>query len=50
MIQLLKGVNLDELTAAEFDADGKYIEQEHNFTFEKVQYAKHFDELDGMQA
>ena len=47
---ILKGVNLDELTAAKFDADGKYIEQEHNFTFEKVQYAKHFDELDGMQA
>ena len=47
---ILKGVNLDELTAAEFDADGKYIEQEHNFTYEGVKYVEHFDELDGMQA
>ena len=47
---ILKGVNLDELTAAEFDAEGKYIEQEHNFTYEGVKYVQHFNELDGMQA
>ncbi len=47
---ILKGVNLDEFPVANFDAEGKYLESEHNFTFESVKYVEHFGILDGMQA
>ena len=47
---ILEKVNLDEFPIANFDADGKYLESEHSFTFEGVKFAEHFKELDGMQA
>nr|DAT31239.1 MAG TPA: tail tube protein [Caudoviricetes sp.] len=47
---ILKGCNIDEGTVANFNADGEWLEDEINFTFEDVKFATKFNELDGMQA
>ena len=47
---ILKGCNIDEGTVANFNADGEWLEDEINFTFEDVKFATKFNELNGMQA
>ena len=47
---ILVGCNLDVTPVADFDADGKWLEDELAFTFESVRYVTHFKELDGMNA
>lgn len=47
---ILKGCNIDEGTVANFNADGEWLEDEINFTFEDVKWATKFKELDGMKA
>lgn len=46
---ILHGCNLDELVIASFDADGDWLEQEINFTFEDWEMPQKFVQLDGMQ-
>ncbi|MDY6267908.1 MAG: phage tail tube protein [Selenomonadaceae bacterium] len=46
---ILHGCNLDDLVIASFDADGDWLEQEINFTFEDWELPQKFTQLDGMQ-
>ena len=46
---ILHGCNLDELDIASFDADGDWLEQEINFTYEDWEMPQKFAILDGMQ-
>ena len=46
----LQVTNEDEGTGANFNADGEWLEDEINFTFEDVKFATKFNELNGMQA
>lgn len=46
---ILHGCNLDDLVIASFDADGDWLEQEINFTFEDWETPQKFTQLDGMQ-
>lgn len=46
----LLNCNIDKTTIAAFDAEGKWLEDEIDFTFEGVRRAEKFTELDGMKA
>ena len=47
---VIKGVNIDNFDLTLCDADGKYLEQDVDFTFEGLEIPENFKELDGMQA
>lgn len=47
---ILTDCNIDMATVAAFDADGKWLEDEINFTFEGMKIPENFKLLDGMQA
>ena len=47
---IVKGVNIDNFNLTLADADGKYLEQDVDFTFEGLEIPENFKELDGMQA
>ena len=47
---ILKDCNIDSASIAAFDVDGDWLEEEIDFTFEKVLLVKEFDMLDGMMA
>ena len=46
---ILKDCNLDGGVLAKFDADGEYLDEDFDFTFEDFEIAEEFDLLDGMQ-
>lgn len=46
---ILKDCNLDSGVIAAFDADGEWLEQEVDFTFEDFEIPEKFSELDGMR-
>lgn len=46
---IFKDCNLDEIELAAFDADGDWLEQELDFTFEDWETPEMFAQLDGMQ-
>ena len=45
---IVKGVNIDNFDLTLADADGKYLEQDVDFTFEGLEIPENFKELDGM--
>ena len=45
---VLKGCNLDSIVVAKFDADGEYLDEEMDFTFEDWEMPTEFKKLDGM--
>lgn len=45
---ILKDCNLDGVTVAAFDADGDWLEQDVDFTFERFEIVQKFKDLDGM--
>ena len=45
---ILKDCNIDSLPLAKFDADGEYLEDEFDFTFEDWEMPEEFAVLDGM--
>lgn len=45
---IFKGCNIDGGTLAAFDADGDFLEQEVNFTYEDFEMPERFRILDGM--
>lgn len=45
---VLLDCNFDDLTLAKFDADGEYLDEELNFTFEDWKMPEEFALLDGM--
>ena len=45
---ILKDCNIDSLPLAKFDADGEYLEDEFDFTFEDWEMPEEFTVLDGM--
>lgn len=46
---ILKDCNIDSLVLASFDADGDWLEQDVDFTFEDFEMPEQFSQLDGMQ-
>ena len=46
---ILKDCNLDNAVIALFDADGDWLEQDVDFTFEDFEIPETFTQLDGMQ-
>jgi hypothetical protein len=46
---ILKDCNIDSLPLVKFDADGEYLEDEFDFTFEDWEMPEEFAMLDGMQ-
>ncbi|CUH95877.1 hypothetical protein P22_1963 [Propionispora sp. 2/2-37] len=46
---ILKDCNLDSGVIAAFDADGDWLEQDVDFTFEDFEMPEEFNQLDGMQ-
>jgi hypothetical protein len=46
---ILKDCNIDSLPLTKFDADGEYLEDEFDFTFEDWEMPEEFTVLDGMQ-
>lgn len=46
---ILKDCNLDSGVIAAFDADGEWLEQDVDFTFEDFEIPEQFGQLDGMQ-
>lgn len=46
---ILKDCNLDSILLAKFDADGEYLDEEMDFTFEDWEMPEVFNELNGMQ-
>ncbi|WP_311194415.1 phage tail tube protein [Selenomonas noxia] len=47
---ILTDCNIDKITVAAFDAEGKWLEDEIAFTFEGIKVPEKFKELDGMRA
>ena len=45
---ILKGVNVDCGLVAKFDADGEYLDEDIDFTFEDWEMPEKFNVLDGM--
>lgn len=45
---ILKDCNLDSIMLAKFDADGEYLEDDFDFTFEDWELAEAFSDLVGM--
>ena len=48
-VTILKDCNIDGAVIASFDADGEWLEQDIDFTFEDVEEPTQFKMLDGMQ-
>ena len=48
-VTILKDCNIDSGIIAGFDADGEWLEQDVDFTFEDVEQPTQFKMLDGMQ-
>ena len=46
---ILKDCNVDSIILAKFDADGEYLDEEMNFTFEDWEMPTEFAELEGMR-
>lgn len=46
---ILKNCNLDSVLVAKFDADGEYLDEDVDFTFEDWEMPEEFTELDGMR-
>ncbi len=46
---ILKDCNIDSAVVANFDADGEWLEQEVDFTFEDMEQPEQFADLDGMR-
>lgn len=46
---ILKDCNLDSITIAKFDADGEYLDETMDFTFEDWELPRAFDVLDGIE-
>ncbi len=46
---ILKDCNLDSIILAKFDADGEYLDEDIDFTFEDWEMPEMFRELDGMR-
>jgi hypothetical protein len=46
---ILKGCNMDGGILAKFDADGEYLEEDMDFTFEDWEMKKGFDVIKGMR-
>lgn len=47
---ILIDCNIDSMVLAKFDADGEYLEEEFDFTFEDWSMPEEFNILDGMNA
>lgn len=45
---ILKDVNIDGGLIAKFDADGEYLDEDMDFTFEDFEMPEKFKQLDGM--
>lgn len=45
---ILKDCNIDSIVLASFDADGDWLEQDVDFTFEDFEIPEKFKDLDGM--
>ena len=45
---ILKNCNMDSAIIAAFDADGDWLEQDMDFSFEDFEMPQSFDELDGV--
>lgn len=46
---VLKDCNLDSITIAKFDADGEYLDEQLDFTFEDWEMPTEFTMLDGIE-
>lgn len=46
---ILKDCNLDSVLLAKFDADGEYLDEEMDFTFEDWEMPEEFKLMDGME-
>lgn len=46
---ILKDCNLDSIVIAKFDADGEYLDEDMDFTFEDWEMPQEFSMLDGME-
>lgn len=46
---ILKDCNLDSITIAKFDADGEYLDEQMDFTFEDWEMPTEFTMLDGIE-
>lgn len=46
---ILKDCNLDSILLAKFDADGEYLDEDMDFTFEDWEMPQLFTELEGMR-
>lgn len=46
---ILKDCNLDSITIAKFDADGEYLDEQMDFTFEDWEMPTEFKMLDGIE-
>lgn len=46
---ILKDCNLDSVVLAKFDADGEYLDEEMDFTFEDWEMPEEFKLMDGME-
>lgn len=46
---ILKNCNLDSIILTKFDADGEYLDEEINFTFEDWEMNQEFTKMDGYQ-
>lgn len=46
---ILKDCNLDSVVLTKFDADGEYLDEEFDFTFEDWEMPQEFSELAGMR-
>lgn len=46
---ILKDCNLDSIVVAKFDADGEYLDEDLDFTFEDFEIQESFKMLDGME-
>lgn len=46
---VLRDCNLDSIILAKFDADGEYLDEDLDFTFESWEMPEEFKMLDGMQ-
>lgn len=45
---ILKDCNIDSAIVANYDADGEWLEQDIDFTFEDIEQPEQFAQLDGM--
>ena len=45
---ILKDCNLDSITLAKFDADGEYLDEQMDFTFEDWEMPTEFQVMDGI--